>query len=42
MTDGILDQKKLNLLLFTKPATQYWTLGDVVADAYSIGEQLDV
>jgi len=41
MTDGELDQKKLNLLIFTKPATQYWTLGDVVADAYSIGKELD-
>lgn len=41
MTEGVLDQKKLNFLLFTKPATQYWTLGNVVADAYSIGEQLD-
>jgi flavin reductase (DIM6/NTAB) family NADH-FMN oxidoreductase RutF len=41
MTDGILDQKKLNFLLFTNPARQYWTLGDVVADAYSIGKKLE-
>jgi flavin reductase (DIM6/NTAB) family NADH-FMN oxidoreductase RutF len=41
MTDGVLDQKKLNLLVFTNPARQYWTLGDVVADAYSIGKNLD-
>ena len=41
MTDGVLDQKKLNLLIFTNPANQYWTLGDVVADAYSIGKELD-
>lgn len=41
MTDGVLDQKKLNFLLFTKPAQQYWTLGEVVADAYSVGKQLD-
>lgn len=40
MTDGVLDQKKLNLLVFTKPAQQYWTLGEVVADAYSIGKSL--
>ena len=40
MTNGVLDQKKLNLLIFTNPARQYWTLGDVVADAYSIGEEL--
>lgn len=40
MTDGVLDQKKLNLLLFTNPARQYWTLGDVVANAYSIGKTL--
>lgn len=42
MTDGVLDQKKMNLLIFTKPADQYWTLGDVVADAYSIGKELDI
>jgi flavin reductase (DIM6/NTAB) family NADH-FMN oxidoreductase RutF len=41
MTDGILDQKKLNLLIFTKPASQYWTLGEVVADAFSIGKEID-
>ncbi|MFW9834989.1 MAG: flavin reductase family protein [Candidatus Thorarchaeota archaeon] len=40
MTDGVLDQKKLNLLIFTNPANQYWTLGDVVADAYSVGKKL--
>ena len=42
MTDGVLDQKKLNLLIFTNPARQYWTLGEVVADAYSIGKSFDV
>lgn len=42
MTDGVLDQKKLNLLIFTNPARQYWTLGEVVADAYSIGKSYDV
>jgi len=41
MTNGVLDQKKLNLLIFTNPARQYWTLGDVVAEAYSIGEELN-
>lgn len=41
MTDGVLDQKKLNLLLFTNPARQYWTLGEVVADAYSIGNKFE-
>ena len=40
MTDGVLDQKKLNLLVFTNPARQYWTLGDVVADAFSVGKDL--
>ena len=41
MTDGVLDQKKLNFLLFTNPSRQYWTLGDVVADAYSIGKKFE-
>ncbi|TFH10404.1 MAG: flavin reductase family protein [Candidatus Thorarchaeota archaeon] len=40
MTDGVLDQEKLKLLLFTNPANQYWSLGDVVADAYSVGNQI--
>jgi flavin reductase (DIM6/NTAB) family NADH-FMN oxidoreductase RutF len=40
MTDGVLDQKKLNLLVFTNPAQQYWILGDVVADAFSVGKDL--
>ena len=41
MTDGALDQKKLRPLLFTNPARQYWSLGEVVADAYSIGNEFD-
>ena len=41
MTDGVLDQKKLRPLLFTNPARQYWSLGDVVADAYSVGKQME-
>ena len=41
MTDGALDQKKLKPLLFTNPARQYWSLGDVVADAYSVGNQIE-
>lgn len=39
MTGGVLDQKKLRPLLFTNPARQYWSLGEVVADAYSIGKE---
>ncbi len=41
MTNGELDQKKMNLLIFTKPALQYWTLGEVVAEAYSVGKELE-
>ncbi|MFW9964889.1 MAG: flavin reductase family protein [Candidatus Sifarchaeia archaeon] len=41
MTNDSLDQKKMNLLIFTKPALQYWTLGEVIANAYSIGEELE-
>lgn len=40
MTDGEPDQKKLDLFVFTRPADQYWTLGSVIGDAYSIGNQL--
>jgi flavin reductase (DIM6/NTAB) family NADH-FMN oxidoreductase RutF len=42
MTTGVLDQKKLRPLLFTNPAQQYWSLGEVVADAYSVGKELEI
>ncbi|MFX1368908.1 MAG: flavin reductase family protein [Promethearchaeota archaeon] len=40
LTDGVLDQKKVNQLIFTNPANQYWTLGEEVAKAFSIGKKL--
>ncbi len=38
MTDGVLDQRKVNPFVFTRPADQYWTLGEVIAKAYSVGK----
>jgi flavin reductase (DIM6/NTAB) family NADH-FMN oxidoreductase RutF len=40
LTDGVLDQKKANQLIFTNPANQYWTLGEEVGKAFSIGKLL--
>lgn len=42
MTDGALDPKKFNPLVFTRPGPRgiYWTLGEFVGDAWSIGKPL--
>lgn len=40
LTDGVLDQKKANQLIFTNPSNQYWTLGEEVGKAFSIGKKL--
>ena len=42
MTDGVLDPKKFNPLVFTRPGPRgiYWTLGEHVGDAWSIGKAL--
>jgi flavin reductase (DIM6/NTAB) family NADH-FMN oxidoreductase RutF len=40
LTDGKLDQKKINQLVYTQPPSQYWTLGEKVGDAFSIGKEL--
>jgi flavin reductase (DIM6/NTAB) family NADH-FMN oxidoreductase RutF len=40
LTDGTLDQKKINQLIYTQPPSRYWALGEKVADAFSIGKEL--
>jgi flavin reductase (DIM6/NTAB) family NADH-FMN oxidoreductase RutF len=42
MTDGVLDPKKFNPLIFTRPGPRgiYWTLGEYVGDAWTIGKEL--
>ncbi|MFW9910346.1 MAG: flavin reductase family protein [Candidatus Thorarchaeota archaeon] len=40
LTNGVLDQKKVNPFVFTRPADQYWALGLEVGKAYSIGKTL--
>lgn len=42
MTDGALDLKKMNPLVFTRPGPigSYWGLGEYVGKAWSIGKQL--
>lgn len=42
LVDGKLDQMKINQLIYTQPPGKYWTLGEEVADAFSIGKELDV
>ena len=41
LTDGKLDQTKINQLIYTQPPSQYWTLGKKVADAFSVGKDLN-
>jgi flavin reductase (DIM6/NTAB) family NADH-FMN oxidoreductase RutF len=41
LTDGKLDQKKINQLIYTQPPSQYWALGRKVADAFSVGKELE-
>ncbi len=38
MTDGILDPKKIDPILLTQPDNHYWTIGDIVGDAFAIGK----
>ena len=41
LTDGRLDQKKIKQLVYTSPPSCYWTLGEKIADAFSVGKQID-
>jgi len=40
MTEGILDPKKIDPLLLTQPDNHYWTIGEIVGDAFEVGEKL--
>lgn len=40
MSGEKLDSKKINPFTFSQPDNKYWTLGDMVADAFSIGKHL--
>ncbi|MBN2229355.1 MAG: flavin reductase family protein [Candidatus Thorarchaeota archaeon] len=40
LTDGKLDQKKINQLIYTQPPGHYWTLGSTIGEAFSIGKEL--
>ena len=40
LTDGIIDPKKVNPIMLTSPDKHYWTLGEIVADAYAVGHEL--
>ena len=40
MTDGRLDPKKINPIMFTALDNQYWIMGESVGDAFQIGKQL--
>lgn len=38
MTDGALDARKTRPFVFIRPGDQYWSLGDAIGDAWSIGK----
>ena len=40
LTDGKPDPAKYRPLLLTMPDNRYWTLGEAVADAWSVGKTL--
>jgi flavin reductase (DIM6/NTAB) family NADH-FMN oxidoreductase RutF len=40
LTDGNLDFKKMKPFLLSQPDTTYWSLGEPVGKAWSIGKQL--
>ena len=39
LTDGKMDFKKMKPLLLSQPDTSYWSLGEPVAKAWSIGKR---
>jgi flavin reductase (DIM6/NTAB) family NADH-FMN oxidoreductase RutF len=40
LTDGVPDPKKMNPIALTMPDNHYWTLGEPVGQAWSIGKKL--
>lgn len=40
MSEDRLNSKKINPLTFTHPDNKYWTLGEMVADAFNIGKKI--
>jgi flavin reductase (DIM6/NTAB) family NADH-FMN oxidoreductase RutF len=40
LTDGKPDIKKIDPFLFTKPDNRYWSVGEHIGDAWSIGKKL--
>lgn len=40
LTNGILDPVKINAFTFTQPDNHYWSIGDVVGNAFSDGKKL--
>ncbi|MFX0209853.1 MAG: flavin reductase family protein [Candidatus Hodarchaeota archaeon] len=40
MSEGKLDPKKINPFMLTQPDDHYWGLGEIVADAFTIGKTL--
>jgi flavin reductase (DIM6/NTAB) family NADH-FMN oxidoreductase RutF len=39
LTNGALDVKKIDPLLLTMPSSEYWTIGERIAAAWSIGKE---
>ncbi len=40
LTDGKVDISKVKPLLFDMSSVKYWSVGNVIADCWSIGKQL--
>lgn len=40
MTNGILDPKKIDPILLTQPDNHYWTIGEIVGNAFAVGKKL--
>jgi flavin reductase (DIM6/NTAB) family NADH-FMN oxidoreductase RutF len=40
LTDGMVDIAKVNPLLFDMSSKQYWGLGKVLGNCWSVGKQL--
>jgi flavin reductase (DIM6/NTAB) family NADH-FMN oxidoreductase RutF len=40
LTDGKLDQEKIRQMAHTQPPSEYWLLGENVADAFSVGKKI--
>jgi flavin reductase (DIM6/NTAB) family NADH-FMN oxidoreductase RutF len=41
LSNGRLDPKKIDPILLTQPDNHYWSIGEIVGDAFAIGKKLE-